>query len=231
MQIPEQWFSEEWWKKEIEQSLRESLIPLAGTCNLECPACGTKSLCIEDYLYRHGLGDPIVISVSRCSRCGYKSVDVSVAEPHEPVRIIVVVVKPEDLDSLVVKNSKAAIIFPELGLEMWPGPASQGIVTTVEGILLRFREIVESLCKKQDVDKSECEKRKQMIDWALKRYDRRSDDERYVMILDDPEGASYVYGERVLITTLTENVNYLEVAQEAKETIRWVETNQKILGI
>jgi len=35
----------------------------------------------------------------------------------------------------------------------------------------------------------------------------------------------------VLITTLTENVNYLEIAREAKETIRWVETNQKMLGI
>ena len=231
MQILEQWFSEEWWKKEIERTFKESLIPLASTCNLECPACGSKDLCVEDYLYKHGLGDPVVISVGKCSKCGYKNVDVSVAEPHEPARIIVVVAKPEDLGSLVVKNSRAAIIFPELGLEMWPGPASPGIITTIEGLLLHFKEILDDLCKQQEVDKNECEKRRQIIDWALERRERRSDSERYVMVLDDPEGASYVYGERVLITALTENVDYLEVARKAKETIRWVEANQKILDI
>ncbi|HIC99438.1 MAG TPA: hypothetical protein EYP08_07390, partial [Pyrodictiaceae archaeon] len=121
----------------------------------------------------------------------------------------------------------AAVVFPELGLEMWPRPASSGIITTIEGFLVRFKEIIDSLCKQQDVDKNECEKRKQMIDWALERRDRCSDNERYVMVLDDPEGASYVYGERVLITALTEDVDYLEIAREAKETIRWVEASQK----
>lgn len=172
-----------------------------------------------------------MISVGMCSKCGYKNVDVSVVEPHEPARIIVVVAKPKDLDSLVIKNSKAAIIFPELGLEMWPGPASTGIITTIEGFLLHFKEVLDYLCKQQDVDKNECTKRKRMIDWALERRDRRFADERYVMVLDDPEGVSYVYGERVLITALTENVDYLEVAREAKETIGWIEANQKILDI
>ena len=231
LQTLKQWFSEAWWKKEVEQIFKENLIPLASTCSLECPVCNSKSLCVKDYLYKHGFGEPIVISVGVCHKCGYKNVDVIVAEPHEPARIIVVVAKPEDLDSLVVKSSGAAVIFPELGLEMWPGPASMGIITTIEGLLLRFREVLDHLCKQQDVDKNECVKRRQAIDWALERRDRRSDNERYVMVLDDPEGASYVYGERVLLTALTENVDYLEVAQEAKETIRWVEANQKMLGI
>ena len=229
--IPKQWFSEEWWKKEIEQTFEKSLIPLASICGLECPVCSSKDFCVKDYLYKHDFGGPIVISVGMCSKCGYRNVDVSVAEPHEPARIIVVVAKPEDLDSLVVKNSKAAIIFPELGLEMWPGPASTGVITTIEGFLLRFREVLDCLCKQQGADKNECMKRRRMIDWALERRDRRFADERYVMVLDDPEGVSYVYGERVLITALTENVDYLEVAREAKETIGWIEANQKILDI
>ena len=48
----------------------------------------------------------------------------------------------EDMNILVAKSSTGTVKIPEIGLEVKPGPASQGYITTVEGILMRVNEVL-----------------------------------------------------------------------------------------
>ena len=49
---------------------------------------------------------------------------------------------PEDLAIRVVRSMSASLEVPELGVRIDPGPACQGFVSNVEGVLDRIEQIV-----------------------------------------------------------------------------------------
>ena len=69
-----------------------------------------------------------------CTKCGYRGSDVFPEKVKEPRTLKLRVEKREDLNILIARSSTATIRIPEIGAEINPGPASQGFITTVEGI-------------------------------------------------------------------------------------------------
>ncbi len=164
-----------------------------------CPLCGKKTFNIKEYIYNTpGFGN-ILITVGICTSCGYKFRDVKLAEPGKPKQIIVRVESEKELRYMVLKPAYAAVIIPEQDLEMLPGPASQGFISTVEGVLYRFEEAVKIACS--NIESSEQRKKcEELESWIRRAIDGL---ERFTLIICDYEGAGKVVGENVVEETLS----------------------------
>ncbi len=161
-----------------------------GEIKTRCPACGSNSLIIEDYLYdMPGVGR-VILSTGRCGKCGYRYSDVRVVEAKEPRRIIYRVEDPEDLNALVIRASTATIKIPEIGAEIKPGPAAQGYITTIEGILHMFKDVVEFLCADADKGNNTCTEK---LEWFKRAINGK---EKFTLVLEDPEGVSAIKGKK-----------------------------------
>ena len=107
-----------------------------------CPTCNTDI----EYLYTTEnipyFSDILIISAI-CGSCGYKYVDTQLLVANEPVRYEVAVNSEEDLGIRVVRSMSASLEIPELGVRIDPGPACQGFVSNIEGVLDRVEQIVK----------------------------------------------------------------------------------------
>ncbi|WFO75086.1 ZPR1 zinc finger domain-containing protein [Desulfurococcaceae archaeon MEX13E-LK6-19] len=164
---------------------------------IECPMCRTQ-MKVEEYLYNMPMVGKVLIASGRCRECGYRFNDVRLAEPRGPRRIIYRVEQPGDENALVIRASTASIRIPELGIEITPGPASTGYITTVEGILMDVLEKVEFLCSTGEASKEKCEEVKKAIREAM---DARK---KFTLIIEDPEGVSAILSDKAVIEAYTQ---------------------------
>ena len=170
---------------------------------VQCPVCKKATLKIEDYLYDMPVVGKVILSSGKCSSCNYKFNDVRLAEAHKPRKIILYIEKPEDLNALVVRSSSASILIPEFEMSMTPGPASEGFITTVEGVLERFLEAIDVACADPDTDKSACEKARRIIEEA------KEGKREFTLVIVDPEGVSAIVSDKAK----TEPVSKKELAR------------------
>jgi len=119
-----------------------------------CPICNTEI----EYIYQTEnipyFSDILIISAI-CSSCGYKYVDTQLLKANEPVRYVVAVDTEEDLGIRIVRSMSASLEIPELGVRIDPGPACQGFVSNIEGVLDRIRHIVEGALLWGEVEERE----------------------------------------------------------------------------
>jgi zinc finger protein len=129
-----------------------------------------------------------MLTNGQCSNCGYKYRDVRLAEARAPRRIEVYVSGERQLRYLLIKSAGTSVLIPERGYEMIPGPASTGFITTVEGILHRFLDVLQGACK-SPVNRDACEREKRWLERAIDGL------ERFTLVLCDYEGGSIVKGD------------------------------------
>ena len=119
-----------------------------------CPYCNTEI----EYLYKTEnipyFSDILIISAV-CGSCGYRYVDTRLLREGEPVRFVYQVTTQDDLAVRVVRSMSAAIEIPELGVRIDPGPACQGFVSNVEGVLDRIGQAVKSAIIEGDGEERE----------------------------------------------------------------------------
>lgn len=109
--------------------------------------------------------------------------------PHqEPLRLIVKVEDPTDVNHIVVRSSFATVKIPELGVTITPGPYAQGIITTIEGFLHRTKEIVEFLTS-DETDNDRLCKCLETLDKLTAAIEGRL---KFTFIIEDPSGLSTV---------------------------------------
>ncbi len=158
---------------------------------VKCPICGEKSISVKIFLYDMPYFGKVVLESGKCSKCGFKWSDVGLLETTRPKRITVKVKGPKDLNALVIKAAPATIKIPELGIEIFPGPAAPGYITTVEGVLQRVIDHAPSEC----LDKSNpCYERIEVIRRAM------NGNVTFTLIIEDPSGRSVVKGEETEIS-------------------------------
>ena len=106
-----------------------------------CPSCNTEI----EYLYQTEnipyFSDILIVSAI-CDACGFRYVDTQLLQQSEPVRYELALTTADDLAIRVVRSMSGAIAIPELGVRIDPGPACQGFVTNVEGVLDRIENVV-----------------------------------------------------------------------------------------
>jgi zinc finger protein len=105
----------------------------------------------------------------------------------EPARWSVGVNGAEDLAIRVVRSTAGIISIPELGVTIEPGPACEGFVSNVEGVLWRVMEAVESVISWADgEDLSRAQEIQKTIQRALE------GSVPFTLVLEDPCGNSAI---------------------------------------
>jgi len=155
---------------------------------VKCPVCGADTL-LEVYVHDAPVPGPILILTMKCARCGYRLRDLAYIESRgNPLKITIRVEESNDLNTILFRGPRARIRIPELGLEIDPGPAYQGDITTVDGLLVTVQEHLEPLCPTLENPKK-CREFLQDVEKFLRGEITRS----ITIEVLDPEGLSTIY--------------------------------------
>ena len=172
-----------------------------------CPLCRRGELRLsyaEDDI--PGFGRLLLLTY-KCEGCGYKSNDLIPVKAREPASYKVKIEGVEDLKVKVVRASSGFVEIPELGVEIKPGPASEGYVTNVEGLLARVEEAASTLQGDREAEgslKGFLEKLKRAMDGA----------EAFTVIVKDPLGSS------ALVSEVPGKVEKQSLSREEAERLR-----------
>ncbi|KAF5051397.1 ZPR1 zinc-finger domain protein [anaerobic digester metagenome] len=158
--------------------------------NGPCATCGEE----VEYVYQTEtipyFSDILIVSAV-CPACGYRYTNTQMLQESEPVRFTFPVSTPEDLSVRVVRSMSAILRIPELGVEIDPGPACEGFVTNVEGVLDRILSVVEGVLVWADGEERErAEILKGEIDGV------KEGEFPITLIIEDPTGNSAIVSDR-----------------------------------
>ena len=163
----------------------------------ECPICHEKTLTLrEEEMEIPHFGRVFIFSMT-CDSCSYKKSDVEPAEEGEPAKLTLDVDSEKDMSIRIVKAGDATVKIPYIAT-IEPGPAGEGYITNVEGLLNKVREIIESTGEAEEdpADKKKARKLvKKIINIVLGR-------EKTKIIIEDPSGHSAIISEKVKKTKL-----------------------------
>ncbi len=157
----------------------------------KCSFCEENKLTLrEEEVQIPYFGKVYVLSME-CLGCGYRKADVEPAEKKEPCRYTLEVNSEEDLNIKIVKSGEATVKIPHI-ITIEPGPASEGYITNVEGLLERVKKMIESAAEAEEDDAAK-QKAKNMIKKLNKVLVGR---EPLKIILEDQAGHSAIISDK-----------------------------------
>ncbi len=128
-----------------------------------------------------------------CSACGYKKSDVEPAEEKEPCKYTLEVSSEEDLNIKIVKSGEATVKIPHI-ITIEPGPAANGYVTNVEGLLERVKKDIESAAEGEGDEDPEIKKKAKNLIKKLNNV--LVGRETLKIIIEDPSGHSAIISDK-----------------------------------
>ncbi|MBS3126544.1 ZPR1 zinc finger domain-containing protein [Candidatus Woesearchaeota archaeon] len=156
-----------------------------------CPFCGeNKAALREEEIEIPYFGRVYLFSMD-CSACGTRKADVEPAEKKEPCRYTLEVASEDDLNIKVVKSGEATVKIPHI-ITIEPGPASEGYVTNVEGLLERVKAMIQSAAEGED-DPAAKKKAKNILKKLGKVLVGR---EKLKIIIEDETGHSAIISDK-----------------------------------
>lgn len=163
----------------------------------DCPFCHEKTMVMmEREMDIPYFGLCYIFSMD-CSSCKYHKADIESAEKRDPTRYTIEISKEEDMKIRVVKSSGAIVKVPHI-TTITPGPASNGYVTNIEGILNRIKHQIE-----EARDGAEDEEDKKKAKNLLKKLTRIMwGQESVKLIIEDPTGNSAIISEKAVKSKL-----------------------------
>ncbi|NJE30504.1 ZPR1 zinc finger domain-containing protein [Thermococcus sp. 18S1] len=170
----------------------------------DCPICGGKgTLKAMQYIHEIPYFGKVMESTIFCEKCGYRNADVVMLEDRPPKLYTVRVEEEKDLFTRVVRSKSGTIELDEIGIKIEPGPAAEGFVSNVEGVLERVREtlLMAREFKKQDGDEEAVRRADEILEYinAVKEGKKP-----LTVKIMDPLGNSALVGEKVKSRLLTQ---------------------------
>ena len=167
---------------------------------IKCPVCFVegvaKSIMKEIEIPHFG---KVLETTIQCPKCGFRHSDVISLEQNDPAKYTIEINK-NNLSVRVVRSQSATITIPELGVKVEPGPKSEGYVTNVEGVLVRFEDAVKKALTLFDDEESQKNAEKTLENiLELKKGNGTA-----TLIMHDPFGQSNIVSEKVEITEIPE---------------------------
>ena len=157
----------------------------------KCNFCGKNKLTLKEEIIDIPYFGKVFVLSMECEGCGYHKSDVEPAEKREPCKYTLEIDCEDDLSIKIVKSGEATVKIPRI-ITIEPGPASEGYVTNVEGLLKRVKKIIESAVDGED-DPVAKKKAKNMIKKLNKVIVGR---ERLKIIIADPSGHSAIISDK-----------------------------------
>lgn len=158
-----------------------------------CPMCKESKLILTERETEVPYFGKLAMFSMSCSGCKFHKADVEAINQQEPSKFTFEISGEEDMKVRVIKSSQATIKIPHI-TTITPGPASQGYVSNIEGILNRVKHEVEVL-KETEEDEEARQKAKNM----LKRLQKIMwGQEKQKIIIEDPSGNSAIISDRAV---------------------------------
>jgi len=126
-----------------------------------------------------------------CSNCKYHKSDVEAIEKKDPCKFTFEISKEEDMKVRIVKSAEATVKIPHV-TTITPGPASQGFVTNIEGILNRVKYQIE-VARDTAEDSADKKKAKNLLKKLMKIMWGQ---EKQKIIIEDPSGNSAIISDK-----------------------------------
>ncbi|MAF99410.1 MAG: hypothetical protein CMH61_02250 [Nanoarchaeota archaeon] len=162
-----------------------------------CPICNEKTLTLrEEEMEVPHFGHVFMFSMS-CSSCNYHKGDIEPAQPKEPAKYTLEVSSEDDLNIRIVKSGNASIKIPHV-ITQDPGPASEGYITNVEGLIEKVKAIIQAAAESED-EKSDRKKAKNLIKKLNKVIFGK---EKLKIIIEDPTGNSAIISDKAVKSKL-----------------------------
>ena len=167
---------------------------------MDCPVCGGKNTATYT-TQTHELAyfGEIVESTIQCEKCGFRHNDIIATEQKDPAKHSLIISK-KNLDSRVVRSQSATVSLPEIGIKVEPGPKSEGYISNVEGVLIRFRDATERALNMFTDAKSQ-ENGKKVLENINKVLDGEMET---LLLIEDPFGQSKIMDVRAKTEPLTD---------------------------
>ncbi|MDV3103025.1 ZPR1 zinc finger domain-containing protein [Thermococcus waiotapuensis] len=170
----------------------------------DCPICGGKNtLKAIQHVHEIPYFGKVMESTIICEKCGYRNADVMILEDRPPKLYTVKVEEEKDLFTRVVRSKSGTIELDEIGVRIEPGPAAEGFVTNVEGILERVREtlLMAREFRRQEGDEEAVKRVDEIMDYIK---DVKDGKRPLTVRIMDPLGNSALIGEKVRSRLLTQ---------------------------
>jgi len=160
--------------------------------NQKCPICKKNSVAVTEETYNiPNFGRCFLMSMS-CSNCHFYKADIESEETKPPCKYTFVIKDKKDLNVKVVKSSQATIKIPQLRLFVTSGPSSTGYFTNIEGILSRFKKIIEE--QRDNAEDSDIKKKAKNL--LKKLWKVECNDLELKIIIEDPSGNSAILSDK-----------------------------------
>lgn len=168
---------------------------------IKCPACGIEGVAksIMKQLEIPHFGEVMETTI-QCPSCGFKHSDIIALEQNDPAKYVLEINK-NTLSVRVVRSQSATVIIPEIGVKVEPGPKSEGYVTNVEGVLIRFESAVKKALNLFDDEKSQ----KNAQDTFDSIQELKNGNTTATLIILDPFGQSNIVSDKVEILEIPED--------------------------
>lgn len=165
--------------------------------NQICPICHEKTLTLTESETEIPYFGLTYLFSMNCSNCKFHKADVECAEQKPPVRYSIDVSGEKDLKIRVVKSSNATLRIPRI-VEITPGPASNGYITNIEGVIKRIKHMFEA---QKDIEEENDKKREYYK--LIKKLNRVLwGSESIRIIIEDPTGNSAIISEKAKVEKL-----------------------------
>ena len=160
--------------------------------NQPCPFCSKKTLTlIEDEKEIPYFGKCFLMSMT-CTSCKYHQADIEVADNKGPINYTFTIKNKKDLNVRVIKSSQATVKIPQLRMSVTPGAGSIGYISNIEGLLNRFKAIIES----QRDNSEEPSERKAAKNLLKKLWKVELGEQELKIVIEDPSGNSAIVSDK-----------------------------------
>ena len=166
--------------------------------NQHCPFCNKNTMVlIEEEKDIPYFGKCYLMSM-RCDSCNYYKSGIESIDKKDPVKYTFTVKDKKDLNVRIVKGSEAIVKIPELRMSVESGVNSIAYISNVEGVLRRFKKIIED-----QRDSAEDDSVKKNAKNLLKKLWKVENGEMEIrIIIEDSSGNSAIISERAEVSKL-----------------------------
>ncbi|MEK6905372.1 MAG: ZPR1 zinc finger domain-containing protein [Nanoarchaeota archaeon] len=165
---------------------------MAELTGQQCAFCGENKLSLrEEEVEIPFFGRVFVLSMD-CTGCGYRKADVEPAEQKEPCKYTLEVTSDADLNIKIIKSAEATVKIPRV-ITIESGPASEGYITNVEGLLEKVKSMIQSAADAEEDDPAAKTKAKNLIKKLNKVLVGR---EPLKIIIEDHSGHSAIISDK-----------------------------------
>ncbi|MBI4452810.1 ZPR1 zinc finger domain-containing protein [Candidatus Woesearchaeota archaeon] len=158
-----------------------------------CPLCHEKTLILTERETEVPYFGKVYMFSMTCNNCRYHKADVEATDQKEPVKYEFEISSEDDMKVRVVKSAEATVKLPHIAT-ISPGPAAQGYVTNIEGILNRVKHQIDA-AKEMEEDEEDKKKAKNLLKKLLNITWGK---EKQKIIIEDPSGNSAIISDKAV---------------------------------